>query len=83
MSRLKIPCVECGGFGKWTSGRPNDPIAPLYTCSLCDGDGMARCEAARCNAVAVDAVVVGRHAMPMCAGHMEMWRAEEESDARP
>lgn len=78
---LRLPCIECGGHGRWTCGRPNDPIAPLYTCNSCNGDGMARCEAARCNEIAVDAVVIGRHAIPMCNRHFAEWQAEETEDA--
>jgi hypothetical protein len=78
---LTLPCIECGGFGRYSIGRPNDPIAPLYTCDSCLGDGRARCEAARCNEVAVDAVVIGRHAMPMCERHMQEWRADADADA--
>lgn len=76
---IRLPCVECGGSGRFTIGRPNDPYAPLYVCETCDGTGDARCEARGCNEIAADAVVIGRNAIPMCAKHFEEWRADAEA----
>lgn len=75
---IRIPCPECGGAGRYAIGRANDPITPLYVCEACLGSGDARCEAAHCNEVATDAVVIGHSAMPMCERHMELWRADQE-----
>jgi DnaJ-class molecular chaperone len=74
---LRIPCLECGGDGRYTIGRPNDPYAPEYVCETCEGEGSARCEASGCNEVAADAVVIGRDAIPMCERHF----AEHQADA--
>jgi hypothetical protein len=79
MSRISIPCLECGGSGRYTICLPNDPYAPEYVCETCNGDQLARCEARGCNEVAADAVVIGRNAIPMCERHFQEWRADAEA----
>jgi hypothetical protein len=79
MARITIYCLGCNGRG--TVAMRRDPYAALYVCPDCDGDRLARCEIGNCQRHADDTVVVGNTSVPMCAEHLEAWKAEEQEDA--
>jgi DnaJ-class molecular chaperone len=79
MSRISIPCLECGGSGRTYFQTAADAWRCIEPCSVCNGEGSARCEARGCNEIAADAVVIGRDAIPMCERCMEQWRADVEA----
>lgn len=77
---LLIECDDCNGAGSITHGHANNPYAPVWTCSMCDGAGevIPGCECCREDAVAVfeGACVCAVHAAELVEdtlGAMTSW----------
>lgn len=76
MAITTLPCPACDARGRIAVN--GSPFAALFVCDECAGTGEARCHVGRCNALAVDAVVIDNSATPMCAKCMAEYQADLE-----